>query len=158
MQKGSRRLGGLDEMIISLYAGIHRQNDLIDAGEPPLPLGHDHRARSCPLRAPVPVPPGFTAWRVKGTRGVTVLPAVLPHAPVRIRRAYSARILANLIGTCPLCGGTAWIDTNAPDPERNPAGWARLTITFGVQHAPGCWAAEFSEADKRFFDLRAVHQ
>ena len=49
--KGSRRLGGLDEMIISLYAGIHRQHDLIDAGQPPLPLGHDHRARSCPVRS-----------------------------------------------------------------------------------------------------------
>jgi hypothetical protein len=32
-------------------AGIQRQNDLIDAGQPPLPLGHDHR-----LEAAVAVP------------------------------------------------------------------------------------------------------
>jgi hypothetical protein len=32
-------------------AGIQRQHDLIDAGQPPLPLGHDHR-----LEAAVAVP------------------------------------------------------------------------------------------------------
>ena len=43
----------------------------------------------------------------------------------------------------------------AADPETHPAGWARLEISFGVEHIPGCGAA-FDDSYRRFFDERAV--
>jgi hypothetical protein len=108
-------------------------------------------------RAPLPCPPGFTIWRIKGTGGCTMLPQLLPHAPVRVRRKYAARVVANLTGRCPLCSATVWIDTDAPDPERSPAAWRLLDVTLGVNHFPQC-SGTFTNADKRFFDPRAVQQ
>jgi hypothetical protein len=76
----------------------------------------------------LPSPPGFVVWRIVGTRGCILMPALLPHAPFGIRRAYTSRVVANLTGVCPICQQTAWIDSNAPDPETHPAGWATLEI------------------------------
>jgi len=65
----------------------------------------------------LPSPPGFVVWRIVGTRGCIVMPALVAGAPFGIRRGYTARVIANLTGVCPLCQQTAWIDSNAPDPE-----------------------------------------
>jgi hypothetical protein len=106
-------------------------------------------------QAPLPCPPGFVVWRIKGSKAVTMLPQLLPHAPVRVRRKYAARVISTLTGRCPLCGGVAWIDTDAPDPETHPAGWARLDVTVGVVHTHAC-SGTFLEKDRRFFDERAI--
>jgi hypothetical protein len=103
----------------------------------------------------MPTPPGLVAWRIVGTRGVTILPQLKTHAPVRVKRGYFSRVIANLTGQCPLCLQAAWIDADAPDPETHPAGWALLTITIGVHHVTGC-AALMEERDRKWFDPRAV--
>ena len=103
-------------------------------------------------QAPLPCPPGYVAWRVKGTTAVTMLPQLLPHAPVRVRRAYNARVLSNLVGRCPLCGAVASINA---DPETHPAGWSKLDITIGISHLSLC-SGTFLETDRRYFDSRAV--
>ena len=87
-------------------------------------------------QAPVPCPPGFTAWRIVGTTGCTVLPSLLTSAPGPILRAYLARVTSILVGTCPLCLQTAWISTDA-DPETHPVGWRAFEVSVG-DHASGC--------------------
>ena len=66
-------------------------------------------------QTPVPTPPGFVAWRIKGTSSITVLPQLLPHAPFRVRVAYGARVISNLTGTCPLCTASAQSARVLPD-------------------------------------------
>jgi hypothetical protein len=74
-------------------------------------------------QAPKPCPPGFMCWRVVGTQQTTVLPALLPHAPVRIQAAHYADIVSNLVGVCPLCRRAATV-TN----------WSLLNMTSEIQH------------------------
>lgn len=100
-------------------------------------------------QAPVPTPPGFVAWRIVGTTGVTVLPALVLNVPARVWRGYRARVLTNLTGRCPLCEAVA--DVNV-DPSHR-AGWALLPVTVGVVHLPGC-STQFTDADRRWFDPR----
>ena len=82
-----------------------------------------------------PSPAGFTVWRIKGTIGCTMLPALLPR--------------------CPLCSATAWLSTDA-DAEHSPVGWALNEITVGVLHSPEREAL-FKDRSK-WFDPRAVKQ
>lgn len=100
-----------------------------------------------------PVPEGFSAWRVGDDDGiVTVLPTLLPSAPMDFRRRYFARVIANGSGECPLCGAVAGLSA---DPVRTPAAWHRLPLRLTVRHATDC-PATFTEAERRHFDPRAM--
>jgi hypothetical protein len=103
----------------------------------------------------LPAPPGFVVWRVVGTSGCTALPALIPHAPPRVRRAYEVRVVSTLTGVCPTCWQTAWISANAPDPETRPAAYATLDVTIGVDHLRGCEGI-FDDSMKRWIDPRAL--
>jgi hypothetical protein len=103
----------------------------------------------------LPSPPGFVVWRIVGTRGCTVMPALVVGAPPGIRRAYTAKVIATLTAVCPICQQTAWINANAPDPETHPAGRATLEVSVGIEHLPGC-RATFVEAHRKWFDPRAL--
>ena len=69
-----------------------------------------------PPRAARPAPPGFVVWRIVGTQGCTVLPALVPTPP-SIRRGYQAQVISNLTGVCPLSQQTAWIEADALTPS-----------------------------------------
>lgn len=101
-----------------------------------------------------PAPPGWQVWRVGGG-AATMLPALRPSAPMRVRRRYLARIVASCTGRCPLCGAVAGLPAQAPDPERTPAGWAALPLAVGITHDESC-AALFGPRERRWFDPRAV--
>jgi hypothetical protein len=103
----------------------------------------------------LPCPPGFVIWRIVGTRGCIMVPALLPQAPFGVRRAYRARVIATLTGTCPICLQTAWIGSNAPDPETHPAGWATLEISIGIEHITG-FRCDFTEKLRQWIDPRAL--
>jgi hypothetical protein len=103
----------------------------------------------------LPSPPGFVVWRIVGTRGSILMPALLPHAPFGIRRAYTSRVIASLTGTCPICLQTAWIGSNSPDPETHPAGWATLEVSVGIEHITG-FRCDFTESHRKWLDPRAL--
>ncbi len=125
-----------------------------EASEPPAIRATHRDAELAPVeQAPVPVPPGFIAWRIVGTTGVTMLPALVPRVPARVWRGYRARVITNLTGRCPLCEAVADVDV---DPSHR-VGWALLPVTVGVVHAPGC-SAHFTDADRRWFDSRALRE
>ncbi len=100
--------------------------------------------------ADAPVPPGYAMWRLG--RSTTVLPALLPTAPMAIVERYMWRVLSNVTATCPVCGQVAEISY---DPERAPAAWHALPVTVAVRHVDGC-PAVFGEEDREWFDPRAV--
>jgi len=99
-----------------------------------------------------PAPPGYTVWRIGGPGGpVTALPALIESAPLNVRRRYHARVVANGIGRCLLCSAVACIYPDRPD----STAWRVLPVTIGIDHAHGC-PAEFTDADRQWFDPRAL--
>lgn len=103
----------------------------------------------------MPTPPGFTAWRIVGARSCTVLPTLLPHAPVRLRRSYAARVIANLTGVS-RCATRSPGSTPTPRPRAHPGRRARLEVTVGIVHLPKC-AAIFSEKDRKSPGMWEAH-
>jgi hypothetical protein len=124
-------------MIISLYARIHRQHDLIDAGRPPLPLGHDHRARSalCGPAAP--------RWRPHQSRSRPS--GAFPSAKHRLQN------LRSRLGR--RCGR---IDSQAMDAGRFPGcavACGVVQVTRGLDDTRTCSSARRSqEAAKKCRD------
>lgn len=108
------------------------------------------------------VPPGFAAWAVgrwpndpdtapAEGRHVIVLPELDPAAPYEVHRRYMARVIADGTGRCPMCAAVAGIV--GPDPEHgHRAGFHRLPVVVGIQHATAC-PAEFTEDDRRWFPV-----
>lgn len=95
---------------------------------------------------------GWTALGVRGGRGITVLPELLPGAPPEVERRYYARAMATLAGRCPLCDQAAGLSA---DPQRTPAAWAVAPLTVDLSHAEGCRAV-FTEADRQWFHPDAI--
>jgi hypothetical protein len=63
--------------------GIQRQHDLIDTGQPPLPLAHDLR-----LECPGPVPRHLQLHLAAGLGQHRLRPGTVAHVPrLRVRRA-----------------------------------------------------------------------
>jgi hypothetical protein len=101
-----------------------------------------------------PVPVGWAVWRLGGPGGpCTALPALLPSAPLAVRLRYRWRVVANLTGTCPACGGVAGLI--GPTPDGPLAAWALLPVTLGITHDDGC-PTVFGEADRDHLDPRAL--
>ena len=97
-----------------------------------------------------PVPPGWAMFRVAGVP--LAMPAPAPDAPYEFRKRYLARVIATGTGLCPMCNRTAGL---SHDPETSPAAFRVLAVTYGITHDPDC-PAIFTDADRQFFDPRAV--
>jgi hypothetical protein len=109
-------------------------------------------------QAPIPTPPGFVTWQLKGTKGSrcrTMLPRLLPNAPIRVLHGYrgasgrrSAGLLsglrANLLARC-----------RRARPRDASCGLGQVGDPGRVVHSPGC-GAEFDDSDRRWFDPRAL--
>jgi hypothetical protein len=100
-------------------------------------------------QAPMPCPPGYVIWRIRGTQGRTMMPQLLPHPPPRVCRNYLARVISNLTGTCPICRQTAWIDP-AVRARSFSADCDRFVTAEGLGAILGEWAAGDAPSQSHF--------